>query len=105
MIFAIATDDLGLMVFATPPDAVAYCEGIDVQQGGWEFYGEDGRPWEAKFTRAATAGRFVVDSGEYTLMPSSQTGLPSLRERLDLVRYVEGVPGLSSIADIRRLLG
>ncbi len=37
MIFAFDTDDKGLMVFSSEEEAISYCKGIDVGEGGWEF--------------------------------------------------------------------
>jgi hypothetical protein len=37
MIFALATDENTLFVFASAVEAVAYCEAIDVEEGGWIF--------------------------------------------------------------------
>lgn len=38
MIFALATDYRSLFVFASVVEAVAHCEGIDVEDGGWAFW-------------------------------------------------------------------
>ena len=103
MIFALATDDHGLMIFATEADAVAYCEGIDVAEGGWEFFAADGAPLEAHFSQPASRGAVFVTSGEYTLRAAGDTR-PSLSERLNAVTYVEGMPGVVSVADVERLL-
>ncbi len=103
MIFALASDDHGLMIFATEADAVAYCEGIDVVEGGWEFFAADGAPLEAHFSQPASRGAVFVVPGKYTLRAAGGTR-PSLSERLDTVTYVEGMPGVASVADVERLL-
>jgi hypothetical protein len=103
MIFALATDDHGLKIFATEADAVAYCEGIDVAEGAYEFFAQDGTPLEAHFSEQPR-GTFFISSGKYLLRPAENTTRPSLSERLDAVSYVEGMPGVSSTADVQRLL-
>jgi hypothetical protein len=104
MVFALATDDRSLMVFATETEAIAYCEGIDVEEGVWLFFANDGSPLEPYFSRPSQRGRLVVVSGTYTLRPAKLGSLPALRDRLHEVTSVEGVPGISSIADVERLL-
>lgn len=93
MIFALATDDWGLMAFSGISDAVAYCERIDVEEGGWLFFAEDGTPLEPHFSKPST--------GPYFLRPASLGG--SLREHLASVKSVEGL-GLSTVADVTRVL-
>jgi hypothetical protein len=103
MIFALATDDNGLMIFATEVDAVAYCEGIDVAEGGWEFFAADGTPLEPVFEQPASRSAVLITSGKYTLRTSGKT-LPSLIDRIGIVTSVEGMPGLVSVADVKRAL-
>ena len=103
MIFALATDDHGLMIFATEADAMAYCEGIDVADGGWEFFAEDGTPLEPVFEQAASRGSVLTTSGKYMLRTAGKT-LPSLIDRIGIVTSVEGMPGVVSVADVERLL-
>lgn len=93
MIFALATDDWGLMAFPSISEAVAYCERIDVEGGGWLFFAEDGAPLEVHFSKPST--------GSYFLRPAS-VGKP-LKDHLSSVRSVEG-EGLSSVADVTRVL-
>ena len=104
MIFALATDDHGLMIFASEADAVANCEGIDVAEGGWEFFAADGVPLEPFFSKPASRGHLVVTSGKYMLRPAENATRPHLRERIKVVAYVEGIPGVASVADVERLL-
>src|SRR5205814_10458846 len=47
MVFALATDDGGLMAFPSAVDASSYCEGIDVKDAVWLFFPDDGSPLEA----------------------------------------------------------
>lgn len=102
MIFALATDDRSLIAFPSEKEAVAYCEGIDVEEGNWQFFASDGRCLVARFTRPNVKGRFAVVSGHYVLEPGDESA--GLQTALDNVAYVEGC-GLESVADVRRLLG
>lgn len=104
MVFALATDDHGLLVFATEAAAIAYCEGIDVEDGGWLFFANDGSPLEPNFSKPSQRGTFVVISGEYTLRPAKPSAYPPLRDRLHEVTSVQGIPGVSSVRDVERLL-
>jgi hypothetical protein len=101
MIFGLATDDGGLMAFATDADAISYCEGIDVENGEWSFFANDGAPLEAHFTAPNRKGSFTVASGTYVLRPAASS--PPLRSVLSNVRYVEG-QGLHTIADVEAVL-
>lgn len=102
MIFAFATDDRGLIAFTSEREAVAYCEGLDVEEGRWQFYASDGRRLVARFTHANVRGRVGAASGAYVLEPGDESA--ALRTLLDDVAYVEGC-GLSSVADVRRVIG
>ena len=44
MIFVIATDDFGLMVFQTKKKVTALCEGVDVEEGNYLFWDNEGSP-------------------------------------------------------------
>lgn len=103
MIFAFATDDRTLRLFPTELEAVAYCEGIDVEEGVWRFFDAEGKALEAVFTKPNSRGSFSIVSGIYSLRPSSDTTL-SLLETLPEVVAVEGKPPFNSVAEIARLL-
>ncbi len=101
MIFALAMDDGGLLVFPTETDAVSHCEGIDVEDRKWLFYSEDGSPLEARFERPNRRGRFFVVSGTYALQRAVSGRW--LQERLAQVKTVDGC-GISTIAGLVELL-
>ncbi len=104
MIFAFATDDRTLMVFLNEAKAVAYCEGIDVEAGGWAFFDNDGRPLDAVFTRPNFKAGPIVGSGTYVLRPTPSASAQSLAQRLHEVASVEGPENLTTVADVERLL-
>ena len=49
MIFAVATDERSLYAFASEEEAIAKCEGLDVEAAGWLFWDSAGNPLEAEF--------------------------------------------------------
>ena len=97
--FALARDDGGLVAFPSPGQAVSYCEGIDVEDGVWSFFAEDGSPLAAVFDQPNERGQFSVVSGQYSLQPASG---PSLQERLGEIRAVGG--SISSVGELCAIL-
>ncbi len=67
MVFALDTDDGGLLAFPNTAEAAAHCKGIDVKDGFWLFFAEDGSPLEARFERLNQAGDSALISGVYIL--------------------------------------
>jgi hypothetical protein len=104
MIFAFATDDKTLMVFPNGSEAIAYCEGVDVEEGNWLFFDGEGNPLDAVFTTPNKHGSFSVVSGVYILQPSAEVSVKSLLDQLGEVAAVEGKPPLNSVAEIKKLL-
>lgn len=100
MVFALATDDGGLTAFPSAREAEAHCKGLDVEDGVWRFFAEDGSPLEARFERPNRRGLFTV-SGTYTL----QRALSGrwLQERLAQVKSVEGC-GFTTVAELVEIL-
>jgi len=80
MIFALATDENTLFVFASVTDAIAYCEGIDVEDGGWSFWDHAGCALDAEFLIPNHRNGFTVGNGSYRLVPMSDKA--SLRDSL-----------------------
>ena len=96
MVFALATVDGGLIAFPSASDAEAHCKGLDVEDGAWLLFAEDGSPLEARFERPNRRGPFTV-SGTYKL----QRALSGrwLQEQLAQVRTVQGC-GLTAIPEL-----
>ena len=101
MIFALSTDDRTLTAFPTEADAIAYCEGVDVEDGVWLFFASDGKPLAPRFTTANRHGLFSVVSGSYVLDPAS-SGV-HLRDVLKGVAAVDGLE-FTCTDDVRRHL-
>jgi hypothetical protein len=97
MVFALDTDDGGLLAFPATAEAVAHCKGIDVMDGFWLFFAEDGSPLEARFERVDQAGDSALNPGAYILQ-RAMSGL-WLQERLAQIMRVEGC-GLSTVAEL-----
>ena len=102
MIFVFATDDRTLYAFPSEAEATAYAEGIDVEDGVWLFFGQDGTPLEPVFTRPNERGTITVRSGVYRLQQASSKQAITLLELLPRVAAVEGE--LASVEAVRQLL-
>ena len=95
MVFALDMDDGRLWAFPSADEAAAHCKTVDVEDGYWLFFAEDGSPLEA---------RFVKVPGDPTAAPLAyvlQRGMSGrwLQERLDQVTAVEGC-GLATVAEL-----
>jgi len=99
MIFVLATDEKTLLVFPALEDAIAYCEGIDVEAGAWLFWSENGLPLQAEFLAPNQRDGFSVASGVYRLLPA-QSGAP-LVDLLGGVRSMEPNPFFPSLATVQ----
>lgn len=102
MIFALATDDRSLQIFADKDRAISYCEGIDVEDGVWKFWGPTGQALEAVFSKPNERRGSWVLSGVYLLLPSS--GRPNLRAALAEAGSLETNPYFPSLVAIRDYL-
>jgi hypothetical protein len=92
-VLALATGDGRLTAFPSADDAEAHCEAVDVEEGRWLFFSEDGSPLEARFRRPA--------NGTYVLL-RAMSGL-WLQERVSQVRSVEGC-GLTTLPEVVEFL-
>jgi hypothetical protein len=104
MIFAASTDDSTLMVFASEVEAVAYCEGLDVEAGGWLFWDNAGSPLQAEFLVPNTRGRFIVGNGKYRLVATATPHHAALAETLSEIKLFEGPQPLNSADGVRKYL-
>jgi hypothetical protein len=100
LVFALAPGDGALVAFPTAREAEAYCTGIDVEDGVWLLFAEDGSPLEARFERPNRRGPFTV-SGKYLL----QRALSGrwLHERLAQVKSIEGC-GLTTLMEVEEVM-
>jgi hypothetical protein len=96
VIFALDKDTGGLIALSSPTEADAHCKPIDVMDGFWLFFAEDGSPLEARFERRQSEDS-ADPPGPYAL-ERPMSGL-WLQERLGQVVTVSGC-GLASSADL-----
>lgn len=99
MIFALATDEATLLVFPDAQGVLAYCEGIDVEDGAWRFWAHDGSPLQADFVVPNQRGRFAVTSGAYRLVAADAGD--DLPAAMDGIRGIEPNPFFASLAAVR----
>ena len=100
MVFALDKDNGALLAFSSPLETDAQCKRIDVRDGFWWFFDEDGSPLEARFELVDQSDD-SVDPGAYSL-ERPMSGL-WLQERLEQVGTVSGC-GLTTIAELTEIL-
>jgi len=97
MVFALDRDNGGLVALSSPAETDAHCKPIDVRDGFWRFFAEDGSPLEARFEHVEQSDDSADPPGAYTVQ-RPMSGL-WLQERLAEVVTVSGC-GLTSVADL-----
>lgn len=102
MMFVFDNDDRSLEIFPSEKEAVAACEGIDVEESPCEFWNEEGQPLKAVFTKPNEKGSVSVVSGTYHLEPNREGN--KLINMLSHVSYVEGKAPLNTIEAVRQHL-
>ena len=104
MIFVAETEERSLYTFPTEAEAIANCEGIDVEAGIWLFWNDSGQPLEPKFTIPNKRGSFTVTNGVYALVSATSTHRVPLAGALkDIIHYRSAAP-FNSEADVRTYL-
>jgi hypothetical protein len=101
MIFAVETEERTLQAFATDAEAIAACEGLDVEAAVWLFWSNDGSPLEPFFTVPNKRGLFTVKNGVYHLEPAGDLHHAHLSEAVDEVLNFEGPEPATSAAAIK----
>lgn len=101
MIFVAETEERCLFVFASEAEAVARCEGLDVEAGVWVFWDVDGAPLEPEFIVPNVQGLFWVGNGSYRLIKASPGHHADLAEALDEIVLMEPNPFFSSLKEVR----
>lgn len=89
MVFALDKDDGGLHAFPSIVEAAAHCKSVDVEDGYWRFFAEDGSPLEIRWD-AAPVPAYVLQR--------AMSGL-WLQECLPQVATVSGC-GLTTLAEL-----
>lgn len=101
MVFALDRDNGGLLALSSPVETGAHCKRIDVWDGFWLFFDEDGSPLEARFENVHQSEDSADSPGAYTL-ERPMSGL-WLQERLAQVVTVSGC-GLTAVAEVVEIL-
>ena len=96
--FAFSTDDRGLEVFPSREDAIAYCEGVDVENGLWVFWDQNGEGLSVEFTSPNQKSCYSVVSGAYVFKPFPAA--ISLLEFSSSIGYVEGRGIFNTLDDV-----
>ena len=103
MLFAGSVDDGTLFVFDTVALATSYCEGIDVEDGVWRFWDEEGNALRPEFTVPNQRGGFTVGNGVFHLEPDP-TG-QALALFLSHLRSMEPNRHYGSLEEVRAKFG
>src|SRR5687768_9869786 len=101
MLFAFDRDDGSVLVFASAAEAAAHCKGVDVRDGFWLLYADDGSPLEARFVHPERPDGAPPASHDFVLQRAMSGRW--LQERVAEVRSVEGC-GLTSVAELVEML-
>jgi hypothetical protein len=101
MIFAVETEERSLYAFDSEAQAIAACEGLDVEAAVWLFWGNDGSPLEPVFTVPNKRGLFSVKNGTYHLRPASENHHSHLTKALEEVLHYEAKPSLSTAQGVK----
>src|SRR5262245_51450077 len=101
MIFVAEPETLSLYAFATESEAIAYCEGVDVEDGEWVFWSDLGEPLEPHFTVPNKRGLFSVVSGTYQLVPAQSLRHAPLLQALDAFTHFEAAAPFDTAAGVR----
>lgn len=104
MIFTLATDECTLTALSSAVDAIAHCEGVDVEDGVWLFWDDRGDPLDAQFSVPNKRGSFTMVSGQYSLVSAAPSSRPQLMRALDEVRNFGSSAPFDSADGVRAYL-
>jgi hypothetical protein len=97
MMFALDTDDGALIALASHAEAQAHCKPVDVKDGYWLFFDDDGSPLEPRFEQPGQPEDAALSVGAYTLQRAMSGRW--LQERLGKISGVRGC-GLKSVEEL-----
>lgn len=97
MVYALDKDNGNLRAFPSAAEAAAHCKAVDVEDGYWLFFSQDGTPLEARFERGNQSANPGAVVGAYVLQRAMSGRW--LQERLAQVRTVEGC-GITTITEL-----
>ena len=108
MIFALADDNM-LSVHDSVDEMQGACEGIDVENGIFQFFDKKGAPLKPEFIEPNTQGRLFgiipwVGSGAYTLISSKGANEPTLIELLPSIFGIVENPYFNDLNQVHQFL-
>ena len=98
MVFALDNETGEIVVLSSPVEAPGRCKPVDVKDGSWLFFAEDGSPLEARFDPADDPDELP---GPFSLERAMSGRW--LQERLERIRTVDGC-GVNSVEGLTELL-
>ena len=101
MIFVVETEERALYAFPGEREAIAYCEGLDVEAAVWLFWDDAGRPLEPHFIIPNKRGFFASKNGVYELVPAAPDHHAVLDEAIEEVLNFEADAPFNSLAGVR----
>jgi hypothetical protein len=104
MIFAVETEERSLIAFPSEADAIAKCEGLDVEAAVWLFWDDAGRPLAPQFSVPNKRGWFAVQNGVYSLVPAEPDHHAHLSEAVDEMLTFESPSPFDSADGVRKYL-
>ena len=104
MIFAFETDAQTLDVFSDETAAISYCEGIDVANGIWIFWDDEGIPLLVEFTVPNKREGLWLTNGTYHLAPNPEITQTPLLEALEHIVAINGQPPFNTVSAIKQYL-
>lgn len=98
-----------LSIYYSESELHGACEGIDVEEGVFQFFGSDGEPLKAQFNEANKKGNIFgplgwVVSGKYTLVPTKEGKETTLLQALEAVIGLETNAHFQSLDEVKRFL-
>jgi hypothetical protein len=98
MMLVFETIDGGLMAFPSGEKAEGHCELIDVQNGEYEFFDDEGQG----HTHIVTRQTGFFSSGDFSLVPVGTPDIQNAIRLIDKARYFEDKGcGIASIDELK----
>ena len=101
MIFVAETEERSFYAFPTEAEAIAHCEGLDVEAATWLLWDDSRNPLEPLFSEPNKRGLFTVANGVYSLVPAAPEHHGTLAEVLNEFLHFETPAPSNSEAGVR----
>ncbi len=108
MIF-VFVEDGSLEIVSDIDEVRKNCEGIDVESSVFQFFDENGRFLEPRFTKPNKKGRFLsifewVESGEFELVPAVEDVSENIFDYLIEISELKPNPWFHTLDEVRHYL-